>query len=158
MCLRVTKDSVVQIAQEDIRCFKVLMHNLTSPYRSEPYRLGETKVATIGAMREFGAGAERIDRLSWWVDHAQLAKYELANYMAIDEGLHTFTNEEDAREFISGKHYVLIICEAIIPEGSKYYFGEFDQIRDRSPISFESYVSEKLIVKEPLPALQSVVV
>lgn len=49
----------------------------------------------------------------------------------IHEGLHSFKNLEDAKEF-----YVKIYAECIIPKGSKYYEGEF--------VDHAAYASDKL--------------
>ncbi len=131
MCLRVEKDALKRIAQEDIPCFKVLRKNTyISPYASESYVFGERKYAEIGKLLDFGY-SRRLTILTG----------DLSNYMAIEQGLHTYVTREDANVYES-EESIFVLCDAIIPKGAEYYEGKFF-------IDGKAYVSNRLIVNKP---------
>ena len=121
------------IAAEDIRVFKALDVTPTddgeqyvSPYQSEIYELGEEKRVVMGLY------------------HVRATERDYNGEEAkVSEGLHAFgspagiaaaraaCNNTNERDFV--------VFEAIIPKGSKYYVGVFENIPD-------AYVSDTLIV------------
>lgn len=135
MCLRVENEATVKIAQEDIVCYKVMRKSilgLLSPYKQERYNLKELKKAVIGKLELFPIFS--------FYGHDPL------QFKAIEEGLHSFMELEEAVAFMGGGDFY-VICSATIPKGSEYYEGRFDIVRTLKNNSYKSYVSNQLILQ-----------
>ena len=126
MCLY-TKQIKPKVAEKDIVVYKVLDHNMGSPYYGLLYPLNEKRTSIL-------------KRYDW--------KWEEKGYKIYDveEGLHAFTkrlaayvkqyylNQPDRNNLATYSVY-----KAIIPKGSKYYIGLDNDI-----------ASDALIVKRKL--------
>lgn len=150
MCLE-TPQSHPNVAESDIVCYKILeticddldsitMRNMVdyfgvkpgewfSPFRHFHYKLGEKLVT------EFLADEKN--------SHVVLDDVRMQKIMY---GFHTYAALEDAERFIFDFHTDhrstrFQIFKAIIPAGTKYYYGKFD---GNEP----SYASEALIVEK----------
>ena len=123
MCLITTKN-IPEIAQEDIVCYKFyeLYDNgkLFSPYQ--------------------GSHAPAINKVTnTLLDRAYLSNYRAA-YM-VSRGFHSFKYINDLiKELDFWLYSDIKIFKCIIPKGTKYYEGKFNN----SP----SYCSESIILKE----------
>jgi len=129
MCLPINRNQKPQIATEPIICYKCLTEDMLSPCYNQKYELGKMLTS------EFSI--------------------EIANYYdKVEKGLHTFTNESEAKciakDFcwsnqISGylgiHAPVVVKCE--IPIGASYYKAESMSIG----VSYE-YASNQLIPLE----------
>ena len=123
MCLITTKN-IPEIAQEDIVCYKFykLYDNgeLFSPYQ--------------------GSHAPAINKVAnTLLDRAYLSNYRAA-YM-VSRGFHSFKYLDNLiKELDFWLSFDIEIFKCIIPKGTKYYEGKFDD--------FPSYCSESIILKE----------
>lgn len=112
MCLTVDKEKFkIEIAQEDIVCYKVLEkydERIISPYCKFLYKIGKGYKTIIGSQLQ----------QSW---------YE------INEGFHSFLYQEDANnEKTNWQQYqfksaILRCFRCIIPKGSKIVYGKYDE-------------------------------
>ena len=122
MCLITTKN-IPEIAQEDIVCYKIYIlieDELLSPYQGSPAPAINKVTNTL-------------------LDRAYLSNYRGA-YM-ISKGFHSFKYLDDLiKELDFWQSYDIKIFKCIIPKGTKYYEGKFNN----SP----SYCSESIILKE----------
>lgn len=118
MCL-IKKIPGFDIAEDDIRVYKVLNKHYfldgvyTSPYRGTKYEMNRTYSSLLN---------EVMDVFPYCEFH-------------VEEGLHAFVDKESAIECVKRGLVSWIVCEAIIPKGSRYAKGMDDDI-----------VSDKLIV------------
>ena len=122
MCLITTKN-IPEIAQEDIVCYKIYIligDELLSPYQGSPAPTINKVTNTL-------------------LDRAYLSNYRAA-YM-ISKGFHSFKYLDDLiKELDFWLSFDIEIFRCIIPKGTKYYEGKFNN----SP----SYCSESIILKE----------
>lgn len=143
MCLTIKCDPLQreeaqkpEIALKDIPCFKVLTRRLedgelTSPFRSVPYEQGATYYAALS-----------------------YSTYSAMNVVEVEAGLHScveYTSAAHIRDYltnnwgihdIDGKQlYEFVIYNAIIPAGSSYHKGTFEDYGD-------SYASTSLKLLE----------
>ena len=118
MCLITTKN-IPEIAQEDIVCYKIYIlieDELLSPYQGSPAPAINKVTNTL-------------------LDRAYLSNYRGA-YM-ISKGFHSFKYLDDLiKELDFWQSYDIKIFKCIIPKGTKYYEGKFNN----SP----SYCSESI--------------
>ena len=128
MCLY-TKQTEPEIAKEDIICYKFYVRydeTLFSPYQ-------ESRAPEIGivANTELGRSYRPTDIGSYI--------HNFLGFKRIDKGFHSFkTLEEVEREVNKYKReFDLVIFKCIIPRGSSYYKGIFN---DR----YESYCSNSI--------------
>jgi hypothetical protein len=139
MCLNITYNEngeyPAKVAEQDIVCYKILKkfngEHYMAPYRGTDYKLDELYKSDLD------------------VDHD--SRYRLAD---VGRGLHSCVTldgaEELAKQLIlgNGEYYLrsmrleFVICEAVIPAGSEYYVGDFENTCD-------SYASNALkVIKE----------
>ena len=145
MCLYITEHPKQMTAKEDIKCYKVLEAYPTydkgkiiegetiyiSPYQDMQYYLGGTIREESRVKREY--------------------EDEFGELPMISEGcLHTFTNLDQAIDFVKQRRYPLypvhqewVVVECIIPKGTKYYEGVTGVPNPRS-----SYASKVLYVTD----------
>lgn len=110
MCLY-TKQILPKVAKKDIVVYKVLDHNMFSPYYGLSYLLN----------RKITSKLMRYDHV--WNPSTQI--------FIVEEGLHAYTkrrvayvkqhylNKVDGEDFLT----TYSVYKAIIPKGSKYYIG-----------------------------------
>lgn len=114
MCLNISKTAVVETAEEDIICYKVVkMYNneYFTRYRDFHIEIGKTYLSELNAFRD---------------DNKDF------DYDIVEEGLHSYCNERSAHA--SFNNYFKVKCT--IPKGSLYYKGLFSEC--------ESYASNCL--------------
>lgn len=152
MCLAVKKPYKVKIAEKDIECFKVLEKHtysdgsakLCTPYQctvidkniinGKNPMISQILVKKEGIWKEVNVTKENFEKI--------IDPYALL----IDRGaIHTFSSITNARKERSwhrarksGAEYVIYKC--IIPKGTLYYEGTFNNVR--------GFASNKLIFKE----------
>ena len=127
MCLTIrdSQEKHGRIAAKDIICFKVLTveeegtpnAKAVSPYQYHKYNLGELVTAEVKVESGY--------RDAYWT---------------IDEGLHSFVDFKSVcREAHPDNNNGDYIFVAVIPKGTRYWVGNFNDTND-------SYASEALIV------------
>lgn len=135
MCLEVKKPEII-VAKEDIVCYKVMIEfpgdkgAWQSPFLHMVYKEGRTY--------ELGK------KLNFTREY---------RYYTVEEGFHSFANLSDALLFLNvyevrypwrfmgiGR-YAYVIVKCIIPEGTTYAEGLFDDCNNK----FHSFCSEKII-------------
>ena len=121
MCLYIKKYSRIRVANKDIKCLKFVYTDyngeLTTPFQRVKVELGKTYHSDI------------VIKKGRWDDSERL----------INIGLHSLMKVEDCHSVtrrISAYNYKIINC--IIPKGSKYITGMFDEL-------WKSYVSDTII-------------
>jgi len=127
MCLTVKKRSCIQTAKKDIIAYKVLLSNghneIISPYENFKYKL--SKLYRLN------------DSLSKECDNS------------IEKGYHSFVTNKGVKKEL--KFWYTLSCtddfnakvfKCIIPKGSKYYVGTYDDNK--------SYCSDQIIILEEL--------
>ena len=133
MCLLVKKNYSIQIAEEDIPCFKVMFKtggdgSLYSIYQHTPYKEKEIKFSDLDS-----------------------PKRDIYGDFGIERGLHTFAYFSEAKRNVTdgvydigkdGGHVVceLVLYKATIPKGAAYYEGTYE--------GRKSYASNALILEE----------
>lgn len=93
-------------AREDIKVYKILNKNrlfniYKSPYQCTPYILNKEYTSVL------------CDSISHITERVFI----------VEEGLHTFLNKDDAIKHCLGGSSSWVVCEAVIPKGSKYAIG-----------------------------------
>lgn len=123
MCLRVWDGAaVVQVADEDIVCYKVLTRHDESPYRHMPYKAGELVTS------ELDKGVRPVD-----------SDGEPYGFREYHIGLHTFIFSSEAEyEARDWSMMGMAVWHAVIPKGSRYIVGDF--------AGDKSYVSDALML------------
>ena len=128
MCLTLTKNSEIKVAQENITCYKVMEkwnNTLISPYQSMRYKCGIMRVLETPIT----------------LKHGMFGVY-------IEEGFHSCCNEQEAERLKSAlqthvnAQYVVVKC--LIPARTRYAVGFFSWLGD----SFDSICSERIIAVE----------
>ena len=143
MCLVITKFNKLKIAQEDIKCYKILFKSSAhpglyyAPYQSFTYELGETYSTNISVSYDcntFGLSFFRFIFYKFFNDFLDVK--------GVNQGFHSFVNLKDAiKERKEDLNYEeLVICECIIPKGSKYYKGAY--------LSYNGYVSDNIRINK----------
>lgn len=127
MCLVITKFNKLEVAQEDIKCYKILFNFskldlLAAPYQNFNYKLGETYNTDISVSHNcctYGLSFFRYIFYNFFND--------LLDVKGVYRGFHSYVNLKNAiNERNADVDYKrLVICECIIPKGSKYYKGKY---------------------------------
>lgn len=109
MCL--IPNDFARIAQEDIEVYKVLLKSSEdsyfSPYRYEPYYMGELKTANIRYRLRTREGIN----------------YPIREWV-IEEGLHAYTDKGMAMLTASRINTTTVVAKVIIPRGAMYILGQ----------------------------------
>ena len=143
MCLVITKFNKLEVAQEDIKCYKILFKFekrpdvLMAPYQNFNYKLGETYSTNISVSyncNTFGLSFFR------YIFYNLFDKF--LDVKGVNQGFHSFVNLKDAiKERNSDVDYKrLVICECIIPKGAKYYKGAYS--------NYNGYVSDSIKINK----------
>ena len=143
MCLIITKFNKPKIAQEDIKCYKILFKSSVcpglfyAPYQNFNYKLGETYSTNISVSyncNTFGLSFFR------YIFYNLFDKF--LDVKGVNQGFHSFVNLKDAiKERNSDVDYKrLVIGECIIPKGSKYYKGAYS--------NYNGYVSDNIRINK----------
>lgn len=140
MCLN-TKTSVYSVAENDIKCYKVLLWNdgeFNTPYQKTfiPIKVRE------GSIPFFADGVQSIEK-SYCPDGTLSESYVIGRGF-----VHTCKNLASAYMFtkhleVIYPHCICAIFECEIPIGTKYYEGKDD-------FFMESFASEKIIFKHQI--------
>lgn len=118
MCLAIRKEQEGQIAQEGIKCFKVLSKGgateraagvYLTPYQETVVRLGES----------YGSDIEKGETSSFGEVYIHKALHSFVSYEGALVDLHDFPN-----------CYDMVIVECFIPKGAIYYLGNFNELND----------------------------
>ena len=143
MCLIITKFNKLEVAQKDIKCYKILFKSYThsdlffAPYQSFNYELGVTYHTNISVS---------YDCKTYVVSFFRRIFYDLFNKFldvkGVNQGFHSFANLKNAIEEknIDIDHKRLVVCECIIPAGAKYYKGTY--------LCYKGYVSDSIKINK----------
>lgn len=143
MCLIITKFNKLEVAQEDIKCYKILFKSRVrsdlfyAPYQNFNYELGVayfTNISVSYNCNTFGLSFFR------YIFYNLFDKF--LDVKGVDQGFHSFVNLKDAiKKRNSDVDYKrLVICECIIPKGSKYYKGKY--------LHHDGYVSDSIKINK----------
>jgi hypothetical protein len=143
MCLVITKFNKPKIAQEDIKCYKILFKSSVrqglfyAPYQLFNYELGVTYFTNISVSyncNTFGLSFFRYIFYKFFNDFLDVK--------GVNQGFHSFVNLKNAiEERNSDVDYKrLVIGECIIPKGAKYYKGIYS--------SYDGYVSDSIKINK----------
>lgn len=126
MCLIVDSKNPL-IAKRDIPCYKVCFYTEYEPVVVTPYQLAHLRIGTHYEERNNAC-----------------IKSTVNDYILTSGAYHSFRYLADARRDIKTwgcydrEHMCIVKC--IIPKGSKYYVGKFDNCGDICP----SYASKQI--------------
>lgn len=142
MCLYTTSKKV-QVAKEDIVCYKVMIeysgvkYVWMSPYKGMAYEEGHNY---------------ELERQLQLLDASKTISYPYI----VEEGFHSFANLSDALSFrnvfmarfpqLGARQYTYVIVKCIIPEGTAYVEGLFIDWGNKFP----SFCSEKIICEDKI--------
>jgi hypothetical protein len=143
MCLVITKFNKPKIAQEDIKCYKILFKSSAhpglyyAPYQSFTYELGVTYFTNISVSyncNTFGLSFFRYIFYKFFNDFLDVK--------GVNQGFHSFVNLKNAIEERNSDidYKRLVIGECIIPKGAKYYKGTY--------LSYDGYVSDSIKINK----------
>lgn len=143
MCLVITKFNKLEVAQEDIKCYKILFKSSVcpglfyAPYQNFNYKLGVTYFTNISVSyncNTFGLSFFR------YIFYNLFDKF--LDVKGVNQGFHSFVNLKDAiKERNSDVDYKrLVISECIISKGSKYYKGAYS--------NYDGYVSDNIRINK----------
>lgn len=143
MCLVITKFNKLKIAQEDIKCYKILFKSSVrqglfyAPYQLFNYELGVTYFTNISVSyncNTFGLSFFRYIFYKFFNDFLDVK--------GVNQGFHSFVNLKNAiEERNSDVDYKrLVIGECIIPKGAKYYKGIYS--------SYDGYASNSIKINK----------
>jgi hypothetical protein len=143
MCLVITKFNKLEVAQEDIKCYKILFKSSVhqglfyAPYQSFNYELGVTYFTNISVSYDcntFGLSFFRYIFYKFFNDFLDVK--------GVNQGFHSFVNLKNAiEERNSDVDYKrLVIGECIIPKGAKYYKGTY--------LCYKGYVSDSIKINK----------
>jgi hypothetical protein len=143
MCLVITKFNKPKIAQEDIKCYKILFKSSVrqglfyAPYQLFNYELGVTYFTNISVSyncNTFGLSFFRYIFYKFFNDFLDVK--------GVNQGFHSFVNLKNAiEERNSDVDYKrLVIGECIIPKDAKYYKGTY--------LSYDGYVSDSIKINK----------
>lgn len=143
MCLVITKFNKLKVAQEDIKCYKILFKFercpdvLMAPYQNFNYKLGKTHSTNISVSYNCNTF-----RLSFFRYMFYNLFDKFLDVKGVNQGFHSFVNLKDAiKERNSDVDYKrLVICECIIPKGSKYYKGVYS--------NYDGYASDSIKINK----------
>lgn len=138
MCLRIN-DIAVNVAESDIEVYKVACRlkgsdKLVSPYWMFPYEVGESYSSKLEVLEDY------------------IIVDDSAYSLAVEAGIHTLANKEDAVKYIrsyTATLYDSVILRCVIPKGSEYYKGTwYYSINQQPTVAVDSYASDALKVME----------
>lgn len=142
MCLIITKFNKLEVAQEDIKCYKILFNFsrfniLAAPYRDFNYKLGETYHTDISVSYDYCTSG-----LSLFTQMFYDFFNSFLDVKGVNQGFHSFVKLKNAiRERNSDIDYKsLVVCECIIPKGAKYYKGKY--------LHYDGYVSDNIKINK----------
>lgn len=125
MCLTLTENSEIKVAEEDIVCYKVL-RKVSETYATSPY-----------------FGFEYIVGVTYKIDK-KLEIFCGYEHKFVKEGFHSFERFQSAKAFLHLRRKLLpkgcCIYKCIIPKGTRLIFGDFN--------NFSSIVSEAIKIIE----------
>jgi len=144
MCLTLTENSKLKVAEEDIVCYKVVLRQYSGVYRSEFYAyLYET-----GVLNKHPFGDITITTLPRITTYrsANFNQQVIAGYeQVVERGFHSFTCKKDAYKYAGcvinrmfhGISKDVVVVKCIIPKGANYIEGTYSE--------YPNYVSNKII-------------
>ena len=143
MCLVITKFNKPKIAQEDIKCYKILFKSSVypdlfyAPYQHFNYKLGVTYFTNISVSYNCN-----IFGLSFFRYMFYNIFDKFLDVKGVNQGFHSFVNLKNAIEEINSDidYKELVIGECIIPKGSKYYKGAYS--------NYNGYVSDSIKINK----------
>lgn len=118
MCLVVPKDRKFKVAEKDITVYKVLKRSKISD--TQTYWLTPYRSSYVGA---------RINKNTRLKADGFVVKipYDVANAYLIEDGvIHAFTKEDVC--YCSVPFGKMFIFECVIPKGTEYVMGDFNEI------------------------------
>lgn len=144
MCLVITKFNKLKVAQEDIKCYKILYKSHTIPnlliaqYQTFGYRLGETYHTNMSVS---------YDCSTYGLSFFRHMFYDLFNSFldvkGVNQGFHSYVKLKNAIEERNSNAPFkedMVICECIIPKGTKYYKGKY--------LCYNGYVSDSIKINQ----------
>lgn len=143
MCLIITKFNKPKIAQEDIKCYKILFRSSVrpglfyAPYQLFNYELGVTYFTNI-----FVSYNCNTFELSFFRYIFYKFFNDFLDVKGVNQGFHSFVNLKNATEERNSDidYKRLVIGECIIPKGAKYYKGTY--------LSYNGYVSNSIKINK----------
>ena len=143
MCLVITKFNKLKVAQKDIKCYKILFKSSVrpglfyAPYQLFNYELGVTYFTNISVSyncNTFGLSFFR------YIFYNLFDKF--LDVKGVNQGFHSYLNLKNAIKEKNEdlNHEELVICECIIPKGSKYYKGTY--------MHYNGYVSDSIKINK----------
>lgn len=141
MCLVITKFNKLKVAQEDIKCYKILFSfcpdMFWAPYQNFTYELEKiysTNMSVTYDCNTIGLSFLRYIFYNFFSD--------ILDVKGVNQGFHSFVNLKDA---IKGRnkdidYKRLVVCECIIPKGSKYYKGKY--------LHYDGYASDSIKINK----------
>lgn len=143
MCLIITKFNKLEVAQEDIKCYKILFKSYThsdlffAPYQSFNYELGVIYHTNISVSYNCNTYV-----LSFFRHMFYYLFNKFLDVKGVNQGFHSFVNIKNAiKERNSDVDYKrLVVCECIIPAGAKYYKGTY--------LNYDGYVSDTIKINK----------
>lgn len=143
MCLVITKFNKLKVAQEDIKCYKILYKSIIHPdllaaqFQNFNYELGKTYSTNMSVSYDCSAYGLSFFRYTF---------YKLFNNFldvkGVNQGFHSYVKLKNAiNERNANLNYKsLIIVECIIPKGAKYYKGKY--------LCYDGYVSDSIKINK----------
>ena len=143
MCLVITKFNKLKVAKEDIKCYKILFKSsllpdlLMAPYQNFNYKLGETYFTNMSVTYNCD---------TFGLSFFRYIIYNLfdifLNVKGVNQGFHSFVNLKNAiNERNADVDYKrLVVCECIIPKGTKYYKGKY--------LHYDGYASDSIKINK----------
>lgn len=143
MCLIITKFNKPKIAQEDIKCYKILFKSSVrpglfyAPYRLFNYELGVTYFTNISVSyncNTYGLSFFRFIFYNFFNDFLDVK--------GVNQGFHSYVNLKNAIDERNADvdYKRLVVCECIIPKGAKYYKGKY--------LHYDGYVSDSIKINK----------
>ncbi|QDJ96586.1 hypothetical protein Xoosp13_400 [Xanthomonas phage Xoo-sp13] len=128
MCLRVDKNSVAQVSDEDITVYKIMLRQLdgfVSPYMEYPFKYG----------------SHTCEKFKDYAVYNNLFSF---NAPVVKYGFHTLTSVQTARAVVSTfDGYDAVVVECTIPKGTKFFKGMWNHCK--------SYASDTLVINKIIP-------
>ena len=144
MCLLVRndlhKDSLPLIAENDIRVYKTLVESKNYPDGSHKVKPGQYVTPHRLFPIEFDSTGKFVYKKTPMVTN--VTEW---NAVIVNEGLHSYYK---INATLTPRERDSIMCDAIIPAGSKYYIGSDDDIVSNQLIVFETHEAFINYVKE----------
>ena len=140
MCLIVSENSEIKVAEENIVCYKVVYKLFPGIYESEFYAHLYTRSSLNKMLDDVLAITQTCTTYKDSLGRS-FTRYD----NVIERGFHSFTCQEDACQYAVDKYshnasYVVVKC--MIPKGANYIKGTYGK--------HPNYVSNKIICLEEL--------